>query len=241
MRLIFLILIFVAGNSACQKKNNEIMPSVPETPTPPPMEKKYTYLALGDSYTIGESVPATDNFPNQTVSLLNSSQSNFQSARIIARTGWTTDELQAGIVAANAADPLLPSYDFVTLLIGVNNQYRGGSVEDYKPQFEALLQKAIQFAGGKADHVIVLSIPDWGVTPFAQGRDRQQIAREIDAYNAANKSISQQYQVHYVDITAGTREAATDTTLLAGDGLHPSGKAYAKWARAVAEIIKSEL
>ena len=144
-------------------------------------------------------------------------------------------------MAANAADPLLSSYDFVSLLIGVNNQYRGRAVEDYKTQFEALLKKAIQFAGGKVDHVIVLSIPDWGVTPFAQGRDRQQIAREIDAYNAANKSIAQQYQVHYVDITAGTREAATDTTLLAVDGLHPSGKEYAKWAKAVAEIIKSAL
>lgn len=217
------------------------MAPIDVTPTSPPMEKKYTYLALGDSYTIGESVPANDNFPNQTVSLLNSSQSNFQPARVIARTGWTTDELEAGIAAANAADPLLSSYDFVSLLIGVNNQYRGRLVEDYKPQFEALLKKAIQFADGKADHVIVLSIPDWGVTLFAQGRDRQQIAREIDAYNAANKSIAQQYGVYYVDITPGTREAANDTTLLAGDGLHPSGKEYAKWAKAVAEIIKSEL
>ncbi|MFC0775660.1 SGNH/GDSL hydrolase family protein [Terrimonas alba] len=241
MRLIFLILIFVAGNSTCQKKNNETMPSVPVIPTSPPMEKKYSYLAFGDSYTIGESVPAADNFPNQTVSFLNRGQTNFQPARIIARTGWTTDELEAGIVSANAADPLLSSYDFVSLLIGVNNQYRGRSVEDYNPQFEALLKKAIQFAGGKAGHVIVLSIPDWGVTPFAQGRDRQQITREIDAYNAANKSIVQRYQVHYIDITAGTREAATDTTLLAGDGLHPSAKEYAKWAKAVAEIIKSEL
>ena len=241
MRLIFFILIFIAGNSACQKKNHETMPSVPETPTSPPMEKKYTYLALGDSYTIGESVPAADNFPNQTVSILNSGQANFQPARIIAKTGWTTDELEAGIITANAVDPLLLPYDFVSLLIGVNNQYRGRPVEDYKPQFEALLKKAIQFAGGKADHVIVLSIPDWGVTPFAQGRDRKQIAREIDVYNAANKSIAHQYQVYYIDITPGTREAATDTTLLAGDGLHPSGKEYAKWARAVAEKIKAEL
>lgn len=241
MRFILVILIFISGSNACHEKSSETILLAPVTSIFTPMEKKYTYLALGDSYTIGESVPAADNFPNQTISLLNKGAANFPAARIIARTGWTTDELAAGIVAANAADPLLSTYDFVTLLIGVNNQYRGQSVDDYKPQFEALLKKAIQFAGGKANHVIVLSIPDWGVTPFAQGRDRQQIAWEIDAYNAANKSIALQYQVHYVDITPGTREAATDTTLLAGDGLHPSGKEYAKWAKAVAEKIKSEL
>jgi lysophospholipase L1-like esterase len=165
----------------------------------------------------------------------------FMPARIIAKTGWTTDELETGIVTANIAEPLRSSYDFVSLLIGVNNQYRGRSVDSYKPEFEALLQKAINYAGGKADHVVVLSIPDWGVTPFAAGRDRAQIAREIDAYNAANKQIAEQYNVHYINITPWTREAANDNTLLAGDGLHPSGKEYKRWAENVVLFMKSSM
>ena len=122
-------------------------------------------------------------------------------------------------------------------LIGVNNQYRGRSVDNYKPEFEELLKKAIHFAGDRADHVVVLSIPDWGVTPFANGRDRAQIAREIDAYNAANKQIAEQYDVQYIDITPWTREAATDTFIIAGDGLHPSGKEYKRWAEKIAAFF----
>lgn len=213
------------------------MSSEPATP----ITNKYSYLALGDSYTIGESVAAAENFPNQTVAILNNTSPNFQPARIIAKTGWTTVELETGIKAANANDPLLSSYDFVSLLIGVNNQYRGLSVENYKPEFEKLLNKAIHFAGGKTDHVIVLSIPDWGVTPFAEGSDRKKIAMQIDAYNDANKMIAQKYKVHYIDITPGTREAANDRSLLAGDGLHPSGKAYKMWAEELAAFIKSRL
>lgn len=213
------------------------MSSEPATP----ITNKYSYLALGDSYTIGESVAAAENFPNQTVAILNNTSPNFQPARIIAKTGWTTVELETGIKAANANDPLLSSYDFVSLLIGVNNQYRGLSVENYKPEFEKLLNKAIHFAGGKTDHVIVLSIPDWGVTPFAEGSDRKKIAMQIDAYNDANKMIAQEYKVHYIDITPGTREAANDRSLLAGDGLHPSGKAYKMWAEELAAFIKSRL
>ena len=213
------------------------MSSEPATP----ITNKYSYLALGDSYTIGESVAAAENFPNQTVAILNNTSPNFQPARIIAKTGWTTVELETGIKAANANDPLLSSYDFVSLLIGVNNQYRGLSVENYKPEFEKLLNKAIHFAGGKTDHVIVLSIPDWGVTPFAEGSDRKKIAMQIDAYNDANKMIAKKYKVHYIDITPGTREAANDRSLLAGDGLHPSGKAYKMWAEELAAFIKSRL
>ena len=213
------------------------MSSEPATP----ITNKYSYLALGDSYTIGESVAAAENFPNQTVAILNNTSPNFQPARIIAKTGWTTVELETGIKAANANDPLLSSYDFVSLLIGVNNQYRGLSVENYKPEFEKLLNKAIHFAGGKTDHVIVLSIPDWGVTPFAEGSDRKKIAMQIDAYNDANKMIAQKYKVHYIDITPGTREATNDRSLLAGDGLHPSGKAYKMWAEELATFIKSRL
>ena len=195
----------------------------------------YSYLALGDSYTIGESVTAPDNFPNQTVQLLKNSGYNFSPAEIIAQTGWTTDELQNKIDTYTFKLP----YDFVSLLIGVNNQYRGRSVEDYKPGFENLLKQAIQFAGNKTDRVVVLSIPDWGVTPFATGRDREQIAREIDAYNIANRAIAEQYKVHYIDITPWTREAANDPSLLATDGLHPSAKEYKRWSEKLADKIKA--
>lgn len=205
------------------------------------IEKKYTYLALGDSYTIGESVPASDNFPNQLVSSMLNNAIPFLPARIIAKTGWTTDELESGIIASNNENPLLNSYDFVSLLIGVNNQYRGRSVDNYKTEFEELLRKAIHYAGDKTDRVVVLSIPDWGVTPFATGRDRAQIAREIDAYNAANKQIALQYNVHYIDITPWTREAVTDNSLLASDGLHPSGKQYKRWAERIAAFFKSKI
>ena len=203
--------------------------------------KKYTYLALGDSYTIGEMVAPPDNFPSQVCGLMKSDTINLDPALIIAQTGWTTDELEKGIINANNAEPLRSSYDFVSLLIGVNNQYRGRAVESYKAEFEELLKKAIHYAGDRVDRVIVLSIPDWGVTPFANGRDRAQIAREIDAYNAANKEITLRYNVHYIDITPWTREAATDNSLLASDGLHPSGKEYKRWAKRVAEFFKSKL
>jgi lysophospholipase L1-like esterase len=200
-------------------------------------KKAYTYLALGDSYTIGQSVLSSENFPNQTVQLLNQQDYNFKSPEILATTGWTTDELQNNI----NSHTFTPPYDFVSLLIGVNNQYRGRSVENYKPEFESLLKQAIQFAGGNANRVIVVSIPDWGVTPFANGRDRAQIAKEIDDYNAANKYISVIYKVNYIDITPGSREAATDLSLVAGDGLHPSAKEYARWAQKVFTAIKQQL
>ena len=200
-------------------------------------KKAYTYLALGDSYTIGQSVLSSENFPNQTVQLLNQQNYNFKSPEILATTGWTTDELQTNI----NSHTFTPPYDIVTLLIGVNNQYRGRPVNAYKPEFENLLKQAIQFAGGNANRVIVLSIPDWGVTPFANGRDRAQIAREIDDYNAANKNISDTYKVNYIDITPWTREAATDLSLVAGDGLHPSAKEYARWAQKVFAAIKQQL
>ena len=200
-------------------------------------KKACSYLALGDSYTIGQSVMSSENFPNQTVQLLNQQNYNFKSPEILATTGWTTDELQNNI----NNHTFTPPYDFVSLLIGVNNQYRGRSVENYKPEFESLLKQAIQFAGGNANRVIVLSIPDWGVTPFANGRDRAQIAKEIVDYNAANRYISEIYKVHYIDITPGSREAATDPSLVAGDGLHPSAKEYTRWAQKVFAAIKQQL
>jgi lysophospholipase L1-like esterase len=199
--------------------------------------KSYTYLALGDSYTIGESVPLSKNFPNQTVALLKKAGISIAEPTIIAKTGWTTDELQEQISRTRLA----VTYDFVTLLIGVNNQYRGRSADEYAKQFEELLQQAIGYAGGKTNHIIVLSIPDWGVTPFAEGRDRNQIAKEIDLHNSINERISKQYKVNYINITAFTREAATDQTLVAKDGLHPSAKDYARWAEKVKEVMMKEI
>ena len=231
MKLILVILFLITGSFSCQK--NEITMSTQDQTA-----KKYYYLALGDSYTIGEMVLPPDNFPSQVYALMRNNAVDFQPPRIIARTGWTTDELEGGIVTANNADPLRSTYDFVSLLIGVNNQYRGRSVDNYKSEFEELLKRSIAYAGNKAERVVVLSIPDWGVTPFADGRDRAQIAKEIEAYNTVNKKIAEQYHVHYIDITPWTREAAADNSLLASDGLHPSAKEYKRWAEQIIILFK---
>jgi lysophospholipase L1-like esterase len=197
----------------------------------------HSILALGDSYTIGESLPLYESFPYQAVQLLRRAGYAFHAPEIVAKTGWTTTELAEHLIHTE----LNAQYDFVTLLIGVNNQYRGLNADDYASDFEFLLKKALHFAGDKAEHVIVLSIPDWGVTPFAEGRDRKQIADEIDRFNDINKSIGEKYNCRYVDITGGTREAATDETLVAADKLHPSAKEYERWAAAVAERIVAEI
>lgn len=197
----------------------------------------YKYLALGDSYTIGEQVATELNFPYQTVSLLNGQGISVAPPKIIAVTGWTTDELAAGINAENPKGP----YDFVTLLIGVNNQYRGRSIENYREEYTALLKQAIEFAGGNAKRVFVLSIPDWGVTPFAEGRDREQIAKDIDAYNAAKKDITLAYNCHWLEITESTREHGTDESYLVEDKLHYSGKEYAVWAERLAPMVKNAI
>lgn len=189
-------------------------------------QKNATYLALGDSYTIGESVSSDERFPMQLAKT-----SNLGEPRIIAKTGWTTDELNAAIDAANVTG----TYDLVTLLIGVNNQYRGRDAEQYRGEFQALLQRAIGFAGGDPKNVIVVSIPDWGVTPFAEGRDRAKIAREIDQYNAINREEAQRAGAKYVDITPISR--GNDASLVAGDGLHPSGKQYGEWVKLIANAI----
>ncbi len=238
MKPVFTLLFLFTCVSSCSKKgihsnasiNNETMPAT---------EMKYHYLALGDSYTIGESVAMQENFPNQSAALLAKDSIYLYPPRIIARTGWTTNELKNGISASGAAEPLRNPYDFVSLLIGVNNQYRGYPPDIYKTEFEDLLKKAILYAGNRPERVIVLSIPDWGVTPFAEGRDRARIAAEIDVYNRLNKEIAIRYNVRYLDITPWTREAAADPSLLAPDGLHPSGKEYRRWAEQVALFFKS--
>jgi lysophospholipase L1-like esterase len=151
---------------------------------------------------------------------------------IVAKTGWTTDELWAAIDQAAPEGP----YELVSLLIGVNNQYRGREVEDYRREFARLLERAIGLAGGDAERVLVLSIPDWGVTPFAAKRNTARIAAEIDAYNAANAEETQSRGARYVDVTGISRRAKEEPGLLAGDGLHPSGEMYAAW---VGEVMKA--
>jgi lysophospholipase L1-like esterase len=196
-----------------------------------------TYLALGDSYTIGEQVPYEANFPNVLVQKLNAFDMPCAAPVIIATTGWTTDELAAAI----RERALQEQFSFVSLLIGVNNQYRGRLASEYAVEFESLLQQAIAFAKGKANHVFVLSIPDWGVTPFAKDRNTELIAAEIDDYNAVNKKITQQYGCTYLDITPSTRKNGTNADYLAEDGLHPSALEYAIWASALSEQVKHHL
>ena len=206
-----------------------------------------TYLALGDSYTIGEGVPEAGRWPVQLAESLRGEGIALDAPRIIATTGWTTDELSAAIDAA-ALDTPLGRFDFVSLLIGVNNQYRGRDLGEYREQFTALLERAIGFAGGRADRVLVLSIPDWGVTPFAaaqvaqqRGRDPTQIASELDAYNAAAEAISRARGVAFVDITTVSRARGGEPAMLADDGLHPSAAMYAQWTTLALPVARTLL
>jgi lysophospholipase L1-like esterase len=187
------------------------------------------FLALGDSYTIGESVAVADRWPNQLANHLRNKGVDVASPEIIAKTGWTTDELSSAIDAAKPQGP----YALVTLLIGVNNQYRGRDAVQYRKEFAALLQRAIGFAGGNPKRVVVVSIPDWGVTPFAASRDRAKIGAEIDRFNAINAEETKRAGAPYADVTPVSRRAATDTTLVAPDGLHPSAKMYAQWVAVI--------
>ncbi|GAA0880137.1 SGNH/GDSL hydrolase family protein [Algoriphagus jejuensis] len=194
-------------------------------------QKPLTYLALGDSYTIGEGVAEKDRYPVQLVRALNSmGNDTWSDPQIIAKTGWTVDELQAGI---DGSETNPQGYDLVTLLIGVNNQYRGRSVAEFEKEFEALLTRAIGFARGKKDHVVVVSIPDWGVTPFAlnKGSDQKKVAVEIDAYNAAKKAVCSQLGVAFVEITADYRAIGFQPEMVVEDELHPSGLVYSRWTQ----------
>ena len=191
------------------------------------------YLALGDSYTIGERVGEAERWPAQLDALIKADSEFVKQNKeiqldIIARTGWTTNELWSAI----RQSPPQGQYELVSLLVGVNDEYRGGNTRQYQVDFSFLLKKAIQYAGGNPKRVLVLSIPDWGVTPYAQNdpRPAAQISAEIDAFNAVNKDEAQKAGVRYVDVTPISREAPKDPALIAPDGLHPSGKMYAAWA-----------
>ena len=203
-----------------------------------------TYLALGDSYTIGEGVPEAGRWPLQLTAALRGEGIALDDPRIIATTGWTTDELAAAIDAA----PPPGRFDFVSLLVGVNNQYRGRDLANYREEFAALLERALGFAGGRAGRVLVLSIPDWGVTPFAaaqiaqqRGRDAAAIAAELDAYNAAARAICAARGVAFVDITAVSRAHGGEQAMLADDGLHPSAAMYAQWTALVLPVARTLL
>ena len=191
------------------------------------------YLALGDSYTIGEGVPAEGRWPMRLAAALRTQGVALADPAILATTGWTTDELSAAMDAAEFAPP----YDLVSLLIGVNNQYRGRSADDYRGEFRRLLERAIALAGDRPGRTLVLSIPDWGVTPFARdsGRDTARIAAELDAFNAIAGEESRRAGAAFVDIAPISREFPS---LLAGDGLHPSAAQYALWAEAALPVAR---
>lgn len=236
MKTIILFLFSVSTLAACTKKSQP-MPETPFTPLPVvtvPINDTLSYLALGDSYTIGQSVPAKESFPYQLTTQLPGKL--ITTPRIIAVTGWTTDDLIYGI---NASDDVKgKTYDIVTLLIGVNDQYQGMSQTNYRTKFVQLLNTAIKFAGDNRKHVFVLSIPDYGVTPFANGNDSK-IGPEIDQFNTINHEETAKANVTYIDITPISKQAANDLTLVAGDGLHPSAKMYTMWvAKLAPEVYK---
>lgn len=228
--LLLIISHFVTACQPIQKKS--AMETLHST-----HQSSITFLALGDSYTIGEGVETSQRWPMQLARRLREEGVAIADPRIIATTGWTTDELAAGIERAQIRE----SYGLVTLLIGVNNQYRGRGVEEYRSEFRALLAQAIAFADNKPTHVVVLSIPDWGVTPFATGRNPEQISQAIDLFNAVNRAESADAGVGYVDITPISRQAANDLSLLAGDQLHPSGTMYEGWVELLLPVVKERL
>jgi lysophospholipase L1-like esterase len=195
-----------------------------------------SYLALGDSYTIGEGVSATDRWPNHLAAQLRAEGIALADPWVVAATGWSTDELDAAIDAAQ-----LPSeFDFVSLLIGVNNQYRGRALHEYRAQFATLLARAVGFAGQRSDRVLALSIPDWGVTRFGaeSGRDTGAIARELDGFNAAASALCAAQGVAFVDITTVSRTCGGEDAMLVGDGLHPSPAMHARWAQAALPVAR---
>lgn len=222
LKTLALKLLLVLMLIACQSK--------PTTTSSP-----ITYLALGDSYTIGESVTDSLRWPNQLVATLKQNGRKFDPATIIAKTGWTTDELSTAMDTV----ALATSYDYVSLLIGVNNQYRGRSIENFETEFIQLLDRSVTLGNQKGANVFVLSIPDWGVMPFAEGRNRKQISLEIDQFNAVIQTVCRNRNIAFFDITSISREAETNPILVANDGLHPSGEMYARWVDTVLPFFKT--
>jgi lysophospholipase L1-like esterase len=245
-----MIKVLVASFSVCLllccKKPGAGQFGAPEVPAEPVVQENVpgattdtsgvkTYLALGDSYTFGQSVSDNQRLPVQVSVQLNGLGVKVSAPEIIARSGWTTGNL---LDKLNTEPPRLTNYNIVTLLIGVNNQYQGRSQDEYRQQFTELVTKAIEYADNNSDRVFILSIPDWSVMPFANNSNRDLISKQIDSFNVINKQISLQKKVHYTDITDLSRLAATDPSLIAGDGLHPSGDQYRMWVNRLAPTIR---
>ena len=220
----FLILLIIPFLS-CKKPDTEEGKIIPNVGIP--IAKKYNYLALGDSYTIGQNVTQKESYPYQLSELLKTREINTDSIEVIAQTGWTTADLINAIKVKN----LKQKFDFVTLLIGVNNQYRGAPSLKYREEFVQLITTAIEFANNDPKRVFVLSIPDWGYTPFAESYsvDMVKNSKEIDEFNAINKEESLKAGANYTDVTTISRMAIEDPSLIANDGLHPSAKMYKLW------------
>lgn len=235
MRLLFLLTLFLA---ACAPPPAVSLAAVLPTPAVPLANPSIAYLALGDSYTIGEGAQPADRWPVQLAALDRAQGGRLADPDIIARTGWTTAELQSAI---GASGNHRRDYGLVSLLIGVNNQYRGQSLDTYRLEFRQLLATAIGYAGGADGRVVVLSIPDWGQTPFAHDRDRMQIGREIDDYNAVAQAECQRAGVAFVLITDLTRAAAADAGQFTTDGLHYLGPQMASWAARALPVVRGLL
>ena len=195
------------------------------------------FRSLGDSYTIGQSVNTTDRFPAQTAQLLLNDSLKPGNLQYIATTGWTTANLLSAIATQNPT----PTYDIVTLLIGVNDQYQGVDTATYRTHFIQCLQNAVQLAANLPSHVFVLSIPDYSATPFVPASDKARVSMEIDWFNAINKQVTLQDHIAYIDITPISRNAATDPSLTTYDNLHPSAKQYGLWSQILAPQIKNAL
>lgn len=222
------IVLFMLGCSSASNKSQ----------TPLEEQKiKMSYLALGDSYTIGESVEESLRWPVQLSRGFSKEGIEIEDPRIIATTGWTTDELKAAIEEAKITE----EYDLVSLLIGVNNQYRSYPFDQYEKEFEELLQMALKFAGNKTNRVFVVSIPDYGVTPFGQKKDPLKIAAELDQYNAKAKELSEDKGIVFINITDISKKALNDSSLVASDQLHPSGKMYTQWVERISPSVKALL
>ncbi|GHB50043.1 SGNH/GDSL hydrolase family protein [Mongoliitalea lutea] len=224
-----IILSFIAIAFLDQPMNQ---PNPTETSAKNPIK----YLALGDSYTIGEGVVEEERYPNQAVAMLQAQSLDIELSQIIAKTGWTTDELAQGIEDANIAGN---TYDLVTLLIGVNNQYRRRSVDNYREELTSMIKQAITFAQGNPKRVALLSIPDWGVTPFGKdsGRDLEENAGAIDQFNATKKAVAAELGVFYIDITEEYRSIGGLDEMVVADKLHPSGLVYKSWAKKLSQLI----
>jgi len=240
MKTLFILVFVALFFNACSKNGNTLTNPNDQTETDSTKAGTIRFLALGDSYTIGHAVNLNQRWPVQLADSLADDGFDISGAEIIAQTGWTTRQLKRGIELQNPQGP----YDLVSLLIGVNNQYRKQDTAAYRTEFRELLQMAISIAADQAGHVIVVSIPDYGVTPFAQEMNPEEIAEEIDAFNRINYEETMKMSVSYIDITPISRNAKDDPDLTAGDGLHPSGKMYAEWVDLIypvaLEIIQNQ-